>query len=84
MKHSVVDARTGRVPDANLAEYPVPVHADRSAMDVIFVDENDPHVNPLGVKGGWGDRHGRRRARNHQRDFPRHRQAHSGTAGYSG
>jgi len=52
MEHSVVDARNGRVPNANLAEYPVPVHADTPpVMDVIFVDENDPHVNPLGVKG---------------------------------
>ena len=52
MEHSVVDARNGRIPNANFAEYAVPVHADApEAMDVIFVDENDPHVNPLGVKG---------------------------------
>jgi xanthine dehydrogenase YagR molybdenum-binding subunit len=30
----------------------IPVHADAPAvMDVIFVPEHDPHVNPLGVKG---------------------------------
>jgi len=52
MEHSVVDARNGRVPNANLAEYAVPVHADAPpVMDVIFVEEHDPHVNPLGVKG---------------------------------
>lgn len=52
MEHAVVDARNGRVVNANLAEYAVPVHADAPAvMDVIFVDEHDPHVNPLGVKG---------------------------------
>jgi xanthine dehydrogenase YagR molybdenum-binding subunit len=52
MEHSVVDARNGRVPNANLAEYAVPVHADAPpAVDVIFVEEHDPHVNPLGVKG---------------------------------
>ncbi|MER9871156.1 xanthine dehydrogenase family protein molybdopterin-binding subunit [Mesorhizobium sp. M0136] len=52
MEHSVVDARNGRVPNANFAEYAVPVHADAPpTMDVIFVDEHDPHVNPLGVKG---------------------------------
>src|SRR5207248_1005256 len=28
MEHSVVDARNGRVINANLAEYPLPVHAD--------------------------------------------------------
>jgi xanthine dehydrogenase YagR molybdenum-binding subunit len=52
MEHSVVDARNGRIPNANLAEYPIPVHADTPpVMDVIFVEEHDPHVNPLGVKG---------------------------------
>jgi xanthine dehydrogenase YagR molybdenum-binding subunit len=52
MEHSVVDARNGRVPNANLAEYAVPVHADAPpVMDVLFVEEHDPHVNPLGVKG---------------------------------
>jgi xanthine dehydrogenase YagR molybdenum-binding subunit len=52
MEHSIVDGRNGRVPNANFAEYAVPVHADAPpAMDVIFVEEHDPHVNPLGVKG---------------------------------
>ncbi|CAN7741974.1 xanthine dehydrogenase family protein molybdopterin-binding subunit [Variovorax sp. LjRoot178] len=52
MEHAVVDVRNGRVPNANFAEYAVPVHADAPAvMDVIFVPEEDPHVNPLGVKG---------------------------------
>jgi xanthine dehydrogenase YagR molybdenum-binding subunit len=52
MEHAVVDARNGRVANANLAEYAVPVHADAPrVMDVILVDEHDPHVNPLGVKG---------------------------------
>ena len=52
MEHSVVDARNGRVTNANFAEYAVPVHADApSVMDVLFVEEHDPHVNPLGVKG---------------------------------
>jgi xanthine dehydrogenase YagR molybdenum-binding subunit len=52
MEHSVVDPRNGRVPNANLAEYAVPLHGDTPrAMDVIFVEEHDPHVNPLGVKG---------------------------------
>jgi xanthine dehydrogenase YagR molybdenum-binding subunit len=52
MEHAVVDERNGRVPNATLAEYPVPVHADTPpVMEVIFVEEHDPHVNPLGVKG---------------------------------
>jgi xanthine dehydrogenase YagR molybdenum-binding subunit len=52
MEHAVLDPRNGRVPNATLAEYAVPVHADAPAvMDVIFVPEEDTHVNPLGVKG---------------------------------
>jgi xanthine dehydrogenase YagR molybdenum-binding subunit len=52
MEHSVVDVRNGRVPNANLAEYAVPVCADTPpVMDVTFVEERDVHVNPLGVKG---------------------------------
>jgi len=52
MEHSVLDARNGRVANANFAEYAVPVHADAPPiMDVLFVEEHDPHVNPLGVKG---------------------------------
>jgi xanthine dehydrogenase YagR molybdenum-binding subunit len=52
MEHSVVDGRNGRVPNANFAEYTVPVHADAPPiLDVLFVEEHDPHVNPLGVKG---------------------------------
>src|SRR5213596_4157470 len=40
MEHSVVDGRNGRVPNANFAEYAVPVHADSPPiMDVIFVEE---------------------------------------------
>jgi xanthine dehydrogenase YagR molybdenum-binding subunit len=52
MEHSVVDARNGRIANANFAEYAVPVHADAPpVMEVHFVEEHDPHVNPLGVKG---------------------------------
>jgi xanthine dehydrogenase YagR molybdenum-binding subunit len=52
MEHSVVDARNGRLTNANLAEYAVPVHADAPpVMDVVFVEEHDTEVNPLGVKG---------------------------------
>ena len=35
----------------DLADYHVPVHADVPELDVTFVDEPDPFVNPLGVKG---------------------------------
>ena len=35
----------------NLAEYHVPVNADVHDIDVIFVEEHDEVVNPLGAKG---------------------------------
>ena len=46
-----IDHRFGRVMNANISEYLVPVHADVHDIDVIFVDEPDPHVNALGIKG---------------------------------
>lgn len=51
MEHTVTDPNRGRVVNADLAEYHVPVNADIPMIDVLFVNENDPHVNPLGVKG---------------------------------
>jgi xanthine dehydrogenase YagR molybdenum-binding subunit len=50
-EEAVIDHRSGRVLNANLAEYRVPVNADVPAIDVITVDEHDPHVNALGIKG---------------------------------
>lgn len=35
----------------NLAEYHVPVNADIHDIEVIFVEERDDIINPLGVKG---------------------------------
>jgi xanthine dehydrogenase YagR molybdenum-binding subunit len=48
---SIVDHRLGRVMNHNLAEYHVPAHADVREIEVIFVDEVDDKVSPLGVKG---------------------------------
>jgi xanthine dehydrogenase YagR molybdenum-binding subunit len=50
-EESVIDQKFGRFMNHNLAEYHVPVHADIPEIDVIFVAENDPIVNPLGAKG---------------------------------
>lgn len=46
-----LDLATGRVANANLAEYHVPVNADIGTIDVHVVDEDDPHINALGTKG---------------------------------
>jgi CO/xanthine dehydrogenase Mo-binding subunit len=35
----------------DLANYLAPVNADIADLDPIFVEENDPYVNPLGAKG---------------------------------
>jgi xanthine dehydrogenase YagR molybdenum-binding subunit len=46
-----VDARTARVVNASMADYLVPVHADVPDIEILLVEEQDPHVNPLGAKG---------------------------------
>ena len=51
MEQTHVDEGTGRAVEADLAEYLVPVNPDVGDLDVTFVPERDPHVNPLGVKG---------------------------------
>src|SRR5262249_12428893 len=50
-EESVLDRTFGRFVNHNLAEYHVPVNADIGDLDVIFVDERDEIVNPLGAKG---------------------------------
>jgi len=50
-EESVIDHKLGRFVNHDLAAYHVPVNADIQEIDVIFVDEHDAIVNPLGVKG---------------------------------
>ena len=50
-EQAVTDHRSGRILNANLAEYHVPVNADVPSLDVLTIDEHDPHVNALGIKG---------------------------------
>jgi xanthine dehydrogenase YagR molybdenum-binding subunit len=50
-EETTTDHRFGRFMNHNLAEYHVPVNADIHAIDVIFVEEQDSEINPLGVKG---------------------------------
>lgn len=50
-EESLMDPRLGRFMNHNYAEYHIPAHADIPAIEVIFVDEKDPEVTPLGVKG---------------------------------
>jgi xanthine dehydrogenase YagR molybdenum-binding subunit len=50
-EETLVDHKLGRIMNANIAEYHVPVHADVHDIKVIFVDEPDDIINPLGIKG---------------------------------
>jgi xanthine dehydrogenase YagR molybdenum-binding subunit len=51
LEHTRFDERSGRIMNANLGEYLMPVNADVPPMDVVLVPEEDPHVNEIGVKG---------------------------------
>jgi xanthine dehydrogenase YagR molybdenum-binding subunit len=50
-EETLIDHKFGRIMNANIAEYHVPVNADVHDIKVIFVDEPDDIVNPLGIKG---------------------------------
>jgi xanthine dehydrogenase YagR molybdenum-binding subunit len=50
-EETLVDHKLGRLMNHSLAEYHVPVNADIHDIDVIFVEEKDDIINPLGVKG---------------------------------
>lgn len=50
-EESLLDPRYGRIVNNNLAEYHVPVNADVPDIDILVLDEADPHINPLGAKG---------------------------------
>jgi len=50
-EETLTDHRSGRFMNHNFAEYHVPAHADIQNIEVIFVEEHDPEVTPLGVKG---------------------------------
>ncbi len=50
-EESLMDHNLGRFMNHNYAEYHVPVNADVHDIEVIFVDERDDIINPLGVKG---------------------------------
>ncbi|WP_067827590.1 xanthine dehydrogenase family protein molybdopterin-binding subunit [Nocardia inohanensis] len=51
MEGTIADPRDGRWSNASLLEYLLPVNADAPAVDISFVEVDDPVVNPLGVKG---------------------------------
>jgi xanthine dehydrogenase YagR molybdenum-binding subunit len=50
-EETLIDPRAGRAVNGNLSEYHVPVNADIGSIELEVLDEDDPHVNPLGAKG---------------------------------
>ncbi|WGR74823.1 MULTISPECIES: xanthine dehydrogenase family protein molybdopterin-binding subunit [unclassified Bradyrhizobium] len=51
MERTVLDTRDGRPVNAHMADYLMPVNLDVPQLEAHFVEEVDPHVNALGVKG---------------------------------
>ena len=50
-EESLVDERFGHVVNHDFAEYHIPTNADVGEIDFAWIDEEDPHVNPMGSKG---------------------------------
>ncbi|MFJ4818155.1 xanthine dehydrogenase family protein molybdopterin-binding subunit [Streptomyces sp. NPDC088801] len=52
LEHTVTDHRDGRIVNANLADYLVPVHADiPKDLKAVYIDGEDYEADPIGVKG---------------------------------
>ena len=51
LEESIVDARFGDFANHDLASYHVPTYADVEEIEAFWLDEHDPHLNPMGSKG---------------------------------
>ncbi len=51
MEETVLDQQMGRIINNNLSEYLVPVNTDIPKIEAFFIEEHDPRVNLIGVKG---------------------------------
>jgi xanthine dehydrogenase YagR molybdenum-binding subunit len=51
LEESRMDERFGDYLNHDLASYHVAVNADVTHIDIAWIDEVDPHVNPMGAKG---------------------------------
>jgi xanthine dehydrogenase YagR molybdenum-binding subunit len=50
-EQSIVDHRFGHVINHDFAGYHIATHADVANLDAIWLDEYDPHYNPMGSRG---------------------------------
>jgi xanthine dehydrogenase YagR molybdenum-binding subunit len=51
LEDGVIEPHVGGVVTDDLADYHIPSHADVGDLDAAWIEEIDPHVNPLGTKG---------------------------------
>jgi xanthine dehydrogenase YagR molybdenum-binding subunit len=51
LEEGILDPRFGDVVNHDLAGYHVPVYADVEQIEAVWIDEDDPHLNPMGSKG---------------------------------
>ncbi|WP_409239896.1 xanthine dehydrogenase family protein molybdopterin-binding subunit [Streptomyces sp. PA5.6] len=51
MENSTMDAAFGDFAENDLASYHVPAHADVPHIEAHWIEEDDPHLNPMGSKG---------------------------------
>ena len=50
-EESVLDREFGDYLNHDFAQYHVPVFADIGDIEATWIDEDDPHLNPMGAKG---------------------------------
>ncbi|XRQ04763.1 xanthine dehydrogenase family protein molybdopterin-binding subunit [Actinomadura welshii] len=51
MEESIMDEQFGDYLNRDLAQYHVPACADVRGIDAVWLEESDPHLNPMGAKG---------------------------------
>jgi xanthine dehydrogenase YagR molybdenum-binding subunit len=51
LEESVLDVEFGDYLNHDLAQYRVPVNADVRSIEAHWIEEDDPHLNPMGSKG---------------------------------
>jgi xanthine dehydrogenase YagR molybdenum-binding subunit len=51
MEEGIMDPELGDYVNHDLAQYHVPAHADVLDLEAAWIDEDDPHLNPMGSKG---------------------------------
>ncbi|MFC6707055.1 molybdopterin cofactor-binding domain-containing protein [Flexivirga alba] len=50
-EHSVMDPSFGHIVNHDFAEYHIAAHADVADIEAVWLDESDPHTNPMGTRG---------------------------------